>query len=418
MTRHFQILLLVLSAALPLSAEILPGFSIEPVTTLPGFLTSLVFDQHDRLWFTTVDGTVWRHYQDYSDAIARVETANEGNAALLGMAFAPDGSIVLHYVAPDLRSDLITRLSLETGEETILARFVCSDQSPCSSEHHGGNPIVTADGTIYVGIGDMAVPMYASSDEHPAGKIFRIPEGGEAEIFAIGFRNPFDLGWDPDYEMLIVGDNGPVGHDEITFVREGEHHGWPHTVGTMPPVEGTVAPVYVFPEIVAPTGLLLPKREGYFAGGVLVCTFVTRAIHFFPGYGADWIADPIEVVRGETAQVIDIAQRSDGEIFFATAFAIYRLIQPLRGDVNGDGVVNSRDLADLEQKLQRGEGGSVYLAHKGTFAVTWGADVNRDGVIDENDLVELRRMLNPRRRAVERRSGRAIHDTGLAAIHD
>jgi hypothetical protein len=418
MTRHLQILLLLLGAALPLRAEILPGFSIEPAGTVPGFLTSLVFDEHDRLWFTTADGTVWRHGEGYSDAIARVDTANEGNAALLGMAFAPDGSIVLHYVAPDLRSDLVTRLSLVTGEETILARFVCSDQSPCSSEHHGGNPIVAADGTIYVGIGDFAVPTHASSLDHPGGKIFRIPEGGEAEIFALGFRNPFDMGWDPEYEMLIVGDNGPVGHDEITFVREGEHHGWPLTVGTMPPVEGTVAPVYVFPGIVAPTGLLLPKGEGFFAGGVLVGTFVTRTITFFPEYGADWIADPIEVLRGETAHVIDVAQRSDGEIFFATAYAIYRLDQPLRGDVNGDGVVDSRDVVALEQKLQRGEGGSIYVAHKGTVAVSWGADVNRDGVIDEQDLVELRRMLNPRRRAVERRPSRGLSDAFSPSIRD
>ena len=40
------------------------------------------------------------------------------------------------------------------------------------------------------------------------GKIFRMSPDGTVTQFARGFRNPFDMAWDPEHRRLIVGDNG------------------------------------------------------------------------------------------------------------------------------------------------------------------------------------------------------------------
>ncbi|MBW3671791.1 MAG: PQQ-dependent sugar dehydrogenase, partial [Acidobacteria bacterium] len=267
----------------------LPGFQIELRVQVDGFLTSLVFDDDGVLHFTTTDGKIWRREAGVNKVVASVDSAVEGNAALLGMAFDGEGEIVVHYVASDLRSDVISKVNPSTAEERIIADLVCSTGPPCPTEHHGGNPIVSPEGAIFVGIGDHGVQSTAQNLEKPGGKIYRIDPDGGYQVEAIGFRNPYDLFWDARFERLIVGDNGAIGQDEITFVRAGENHGWPLTMGNAPAVDGMVPPVYTFSETVAPTGLAAVDGPGYFRDGILVGGFVTRAIYYFPWWSEDAI---------------------------------------------------------------------------------------------------------------------------------
>src|SRR5206468_3722828 len=64
------------------------------------------------------------------------------------------------------------------------------------AEHHGGNPAVAPDGSVFVGIGDFNDGFLAPDVRWVAGKIWRVHPDGTAELFAHGFRNPFDMAWD------------------------------------------------------------------------------------------------------------------------------------------------------------------------------------------------------------------------------
>lgn len=400
-----SILTLALAASSS-AASLLPGFRLEKVASAEGFITSIAFDPHGRLWYSVTEGGIYVVERGKSRLLTELPTATTGNAVLLGIAFRGD-EIIAHYVRPDFTADVISSVDPDSGEETILASLVCAKGNACSSEHHGGNPVVAADGSIYVGIGDYGGGHVAQLPDSPGGKIWRIDPEGKATEYAIGFRNPFDLAIHPSGEFLLVADNGPEGEDELARVRPGQNHGWPATMGNQPAMPGMTAPDYVFPGTVAPTGVALIR--GLLPGervSLLVGGFVTKALYLFPDIDADAL-EPVIVfdslpALGPFPAVLDVAQDSSGAIFVASPGAIFRLIPPHAGDVNGDGIMDGEDLEALAWELIDGDGPSILEIHGGEFAATWGADVNADGIVDASDLVAWVLAQRSRGRVVRR----------------
>ncbi|HSN69686.1 MAG TPA: PQQ-dependent sugar dehydrogenase [Thermoanaerobaculia bacterium] len=373
------------------AASLLPGFAVEKVAPAKGFVTSIAFDANGTLLYSVTDGGIYRVDPDGSSLIVKVPTASIGNAVLLGIA-RRGAKIVAHYVAPDLTADIVGEVDPADGSIRELARIPCAGGQPCSSEHHGGNPVVGPDGSVYVGIGDFGFPNLAARNDSPAGRIFRIGPDGTVAPFARGFRNPYDLAVAPSGDFLIVGDNGAEAHDEVGYVREGEDHGWPASSGTFDVPVGITPPVYVFPGTVAPTGVTLVRgllrSEGT---GFLVASFVTGALYYFPEIPPP-VPAPVAIFEdlpqlGGFNAVLDVVQSPAGDILFATAGAIWRLVPPARGDVDGDGEITERDLEGIAHELVDGDGDGVLEVHGGTFAASWGADVNDDGRVNSSDLV-------------------------------
>jgi hypothetical protein len=140
--------------------------------------------------------------------------------------------------------------------------------------------------------------------------------------------------------------------------------------------------------------------RGYLLGG-----FVTKAIYYIPDIDARPLPDPIAVIRGETGYIIDVAQAPDGSVYFVSGSAIYKLIEPQRGDCNGDGRVDAADVAALAQELLDGNPEPAIAAQNGSFPGSWGCDVNGDGLIDSRDMTALLTIIAVRSRAV--RGGRS-----------
>ncbi|HUO83692.1 MAG TPA: PQQ-dependent sugar dehydrogenase [Thermoanaerobaculia bacterium] len=401
--RPLLIILTLLLLPIRTGAELLRGFYTEGVIPAQGFVTSLAVDAAGRLHYTTGDGGVYRVEDSESILVAFVETAFEGNMALLGMNFAPDGAIVVHSVSPDKSADVISTVDPNTGEITETARFYCARN--CPTEHHGGNPIVAPDGSIYVAIGDLGVPTTAQRHDLPGGKLFRITPEGAVFKLARGLRNPYDLAWDGAGHRIIFTDNGVQGGDELNFypldAEEELDYGWPNTMGDAPPAADSVAPVYVFPSTIAPTGMwLLTGNTRILRKGLLVAGFVTGSIDYFPSLDLP-IGAPIRLVEG-TERVMDVVETRSGEIYYATISAIRRLQIPMPGDANGDGVVNLDDLAALAAEITDGDGDVTFEAQKGQYPGCWGADVNEDGRIDWADYSALTYMLGGRMRGARR----------------
>lgn len=419
-TRSFAVLLILL-AGTAVHADTVPGMRLARIAATEGFVTSLAFDSRNRLWYSTTDGGVYRLDGVGSVLLTRVETANEGNAALLGIAFRSDDSIVAHYVTPTISADVLAEIDSSSGATRELARFNCMHWSSCPSEHHGGNPVVGPDDSVYVPIGDWGLPfIYAQRPDWPAGKIHRVQRDGTSTMYALGFRNPFDFIVDLATGTLIAPDNGSSGQDEINIVSLGDNGGWPYGEGTRPSREGMLAPAYVFAPTVAPTGATAISRlGGYARGGMLLTAYVTKTLYYIPDPYAVPMPDPIPLIDTEgvssfgarrvTPQhtpnpvedpLIDVVQSRDGTIHVATPTAIYRVTLPEPGDANGNGTVDRADLEALDLELADGAGGRTINAQKGAYPASWGADMNQDGVISAEDKAALLRRLATRRRSV------------------
>ena len=148
-----------------------------------------------------------------------------------------------------------------TGQEII--RF-----DPLVPFHHGGQLEFGPDGYLYISFGDGTGPLFEPTPDFKrsqdmtslGGKILRIdvdasqgelPYGipadnpfvgkGEAraEIYALGFRNPWKFSFDRDTGALYTSDVGNYDWEEINLVEAGANYGWPIR-------EGPVC--FVFPE--------------------------------------------------------------------------------------------------------------------------------------------------------------------------
>jgi aldose sugar dehydrogenase len=395
----------------PAQADTLPGFRVETLGTVSGFVSSVVVDSKGNVYFTTTDGWIHRLAGTSSVRVASLPTKAGGNGGLLGMALLDDRTAVVHYTlwsGEKVLDDVISTVDLVTGAERVLEAFACdvkNRENGASSEHHGGNPTVAGDGSIFVGIGEYNGRIASQRPEWNGGKIFRITRDGHATQYALGMRNPYDLAWDPVLQRLVVTDNGPDGGDEIHVIEQGANCGWPETYGSEPQISGTIAPDYVFPDTVAPTGLVrMSGANPLLTRGYLMGAFVTKSLYYFHDLAAQPVADPVPVVEGFDEFVIDVTESSKGEIYFATAAfpgttSIHRLVVPARGDCNGDGFTDARDVMALMHELDEALSQPMLRVQYGAHAGSWGCDVTADGLIDSRDLQKLMSALM-RKRAV------------------
>lgn len=414
----FKALVALVVFATSARAATLPGFRVETLAHADGFVSSVATDSKGTIYFTTTDG--WIHRVDGSETtrVAALPTREGGNGGLLGMALQDDETAVVHYTTwnnepaelAKVLDDVIARVDLRTGAETVLQAFACdvlNRDNGASSEHHGGNVALGPDGSVFVGIGDYGGHVIAQRPEWNGGKIWRIDANGNATQWALGLRNPYDLAWDPELGRVVVADNGSEGGDEIHVVAQGDNCGWPITYGSLPPMEGAVAPVYVWPDTVAPTGLVrLSGANPILRRGYLVGAFVTRALYYFPT-----LATAIPIFDDFEEFVIDVTQAPNGDILFATGSfsetgattSIHRLHVPPRGDCNGDGAIDWRDVYSLLQEISDGGSHSMMTAQDGDYRGAWGCDANADGLINAKDMQTLSALLGTRGRAVRPR---------------
>ncbi|HVU10670.1 MAG TPA: c-type cytochrome, partial [Phototrophicaceae bacterium] len=115
---------------------------------------------------------------------------------------------------------------------------------------------------LYIGVG-------STTDHGPIrvkdeADILRMnPDGSDLEVFATGFRNPYDLVFSPQGD-LFTSDNSPDSLDasleylppeEIDHVQQGKNYGFPNVFGFPPPGSDTMPPVVDLPTSSASSGI-------------------------------------------------------------------------------------------------------------------------------------------------------------------
>lgn len=164
-----------------------------------------------------------------------------------------------HWFAGDCIRFRVSRTRLRRGADGAYALAApwtaLFDAEPCLAKEFsglqaGGRMLADGDGSLLVVIGDHGRDGWSTSDENgylPAlpqaedshmGKLVRLDaETGEAEILAVGLRNPQGLARDADGAVWATG-HGPNGGDELNLLEPGSNYGWPLvTLGRLYDVE-------------------------------------------------------------------------------------------------------------------------------------------------------------------------------------
>ena len=243
------------------------------------------------------------------EPVARIDVAAQGEGGLLGLALDPqfeDNRFVYLYLtaADGMR---LARYRFEDGR--LSEDAVILGEIQAGPIHDSGRIAFGPDERLYIATGDAGRPQLAQDPDSRNGKFLRMtPEqyrgdGGEAEIFSLGHRNPQGLDWEPGSGRLVATEHGPTGDDEINAIREGRNYGWPRVTGT--DHGDFAAPLVVYRETIAPSG----------------ATFVTQP-------GSAWTGDLlVAALRGEQLRRVALEGDGDrGEALFEGRFGRLRTV--------------------------------------------------------------------------------------------
>jgi putative heme-binding domain-containing protein len=218
--------------------------------------------------------------------------------------------------------------------------------------HNGGNLKFGPDGYLYVSTGDGSSPnppdalntgqdlsdllsaiLRIDVDHKDPGKNYAIPKdnpfvktpGARPEIWAYGFRNPWQMSFDRKTGELWVGDVGWELWEMIYKVQRGGNYGWPIMEGRQPvKPNGKRGPTPILP----PTIDFPHSEAASITGG-----YVYRGKRFPELYGAyvcgDWETRKIWATRFQgnkrlwhkelaqtTQRIVAFAEDQDGELYF------------------------------------------------------------------------------------------------------
>ena len=177
-------------------------------------------------------------------------TRAEGEQGLLGLAFAPDGSLAyVNYTNLDGDTIIASFSISEDGPFDPASRATITTFEQPYPNHNGGDIMVDDDGSLYVFNGDGGAAgdpeRYALDVSSPLGKIWKLtPVDGQwaegkwndGEAWAVGLRNPWRASLDPVTNDLWIADVGQNQWEEINVVPfdagQGKSFGWSALEGT------------------------------------------------------------------------------------------------------------------------------------------------------------------------------------------
>jgi Glucose/sorbosone dehydrogenases len=283
----------------------LGGISLEAAFSNRSFSSPVKLVQHptnDHRWYVVEQGGHVRTFLD-TDMNAATDAANVASAVslggdseqgLLGLAFDPgfatSGEVYLAYTDSSNRLVLARWVSANNGLTFTPDSIVLSIPHTPSTNHNGSDIMFGSDGFLYYSTGDgggsddpednaqnrnkllgkiLRIDVNATP---PAGKTYAIPVTnpnhlnaqcnagpGTApcpEIFALGFRNPWRMNFDPATHKLYVGDVGQGAQEEIDLVTIGGNYGWDclegerdHSSLSGAVCSGAGAPTFIAPEV-------------------------------------------------------------------------------------------------------------------------------------------------------------------------
>ena len=213
------------------------------------------------------DAAGWKPARLFLDLRERTAPwGKENEEGLLGLAFHPrfreTGEFFVCYcVRGDAqRTERVSRFRVHASDrdraDPASEEVLLSIEQPFPN-HNGGSIAFGADGLLYVGLGDgggandplatgqslgtwLGKILRIDVDRRDPGKAYAVPadnpfvgrEGARPEIFAFGFRNPWQIAFDHETGRLWAADVGQHLLEEIDVVEKGGNYGWSLKEGT------------------------------------------------------------------------------------------------------------------------------------------------------------------------------------------
>lgn len=198
-----------------------------------------------------------------------------GARGLIGLEFDPNYSTNgFVYIAYGTSVDgqekgVIARVRDQNNQATDFT--ILQGDLPSYQGHQVQNLEFGPDGMLYASIGDAYEPDLAQDTTALNGKILRFmpdgniptdnPFGPDNPVYAMGFRNPYDLIFSESGE-LFVNDNGSQANDGFYMVSAGSNAGWPLVEGEHNNSD-FIQPLYVWQNTVVPTGMHIYRGDQF-----------------------------------------------------------------------------------------------------------------------------------------------------------
>lgn len=229
-----------------------------------------IMDQTGQIWIMNADGELLTEpFLDLSDRMVNLSSGYD-EKGLLGLAFHPNyaenGKFYVYYSAP-LREEA----PADWNHTSHVSEFVVSENNPTTADpdserilmqidqpqgnHNGGQIAFGPEGYLYIPLGDGGAANDRGPGHNPEigngqdptvllGSILRIDvdngdpygipddnpfqgEQGREEIYAYGFRNPYNISFDSGGKHhLFAGDVGQNRWEEVDIVEKGGNYGW------------------------------------------------------------------------------------------------------------------------------------------------------------------------------------------------
>ena len=202
--------------------------------------------------------------------------------------------------------------------------------------HFGSRIRESADGSLFVTIGDRGDRPSAQDLNRHNGSVLRINRDGSVprdnpfttgaapEIWSYGHRNPQGMDIANDGTIWIA-EHGAKGGDEVNLVRKAANYGWPiisfgthysgAKIGVGTEQDGMQQPEHYWDPSIAPSGLLVyqgemfPEWQGDLFVGSLKFDYISRL-------DGDPVAEVEQLKNADTRRGRDIREAPDGSIWF------------------------------------------------------------------------------------------------------
>lgn len=272
--------------------------------------------------------------------VATIPVAKEGEFGLVGLAldpqFAANSRMYAYFTVPDARGksagNRVVRLVI-AQESAQIEQTIVGDIPSSVDKHVAGRLAFGPDGFLYVAVGDTQRPDSAQDSGSLTGKILRVDTDGNApgdnpfpgsRVWALGFRNPYGLAFDPLSKKLFAVENGPARFDEVNLIQRGANYGHPIVSGPSSgrftdPIWHSGDDSHGMSGISVVRNSPIPQVNDR----LLFCTFDNGRLHSIP-LDPEGNGGSESVIEGVDCN-LDVAGGPDGVIYIATGSSIFKL---------------------------------------------------------------------------------------------
>jgi glucose/arabinose dehydrogenase len=277
---------------------------------------------------------------------AQLTTAKGPEAGMLGVALHPEFEqnhwVYLYYTEADPnrqnRVPLRNRVVRFTEQNNVgTDMMVILDDLAVSRRgvHNGGILRFGPDGKLYVTVGNAEEKANSQDPKKLNGKVLRLNPDGSipsdnptpgSAVYALGFRNPFGMTFEPGTGQVWVTENSGDNNDEINALEPGGNYGFPTYEGFGEDAKYRDPVWSSGTRTIGPTGLVFYTGDQLpqFRGDLFFCAINTGALTRLRLGGPDRraIESGEEVVNNCH---LDVVNGPDGALYYSTVNQIFRL---------------------------------------------------------------------------------------------